>query len=650
MVRLSFFLIILSLLLACEGGVSKRDEHVRDDQISNRVHSGEIDLSTNTIDLLTIPSSKTPVSVTTTNSAIPQYVDDTEKPSEMNLPVVPDRIRRSARLLITNHALWAGHTATRTVTQLSLPDGELLWQTNVGCEPITLSKASPKLFATCFDTGEVVVIGEDTGEVLYRTFVGNGPFGILVVEDFVFVTLNGESMLVKLGINALDTISRVETGSRPSGMAVKDERLFVVHMSDDDVMVFDIQSLHRIGTIPIGAQSVMAETITLHRSDPRAYVPQQHQNITNMARLFDTTVFPVVTVLDTDNFARKIRETIALDSIDTPVGMPTAAVFNEQEDLLYVVNAASNDMSVVGLTQEPAAGHIVVGQNPRDLAISSSGDLAYTLNLVSDDISVIDTITLKIVNTFPLVTDERPNFVQEGERLFFTSRPAEVAKDNWMSCASCHFDGGTDGQTWLGTVGGPRNTPILRGIADTEPLHWSADRADLQAFQQTFTGLMAGDGLSDQDLDMLSQYISTLRPHSSPHRLNGEDLTFEARTGGQVFKSAGCVVCHVPPLFTDRQKHDVGTGVAFYDHPDESGKIPETMGNAFDTPSLRELWTTDPFLHDGRASTLREVLVKFNLSGDHGKTSDLSEDDLLALEMFLLSLPLSEMEVQGIFD
>jgi cytochrome c peroxidase len=109
-----------------------------------------------------------------------------------------------------------------------------------------------------------------------------------------------------------------------------------------------------------------------------------------------------------------------------------------------------------------------------------------------------------------------------------------------------------------------------------------------------------------------------------------------------------CLSC--PPLFTDRQKHDVGTGVAFHDHPDESGKIPEMMGNDFDTPSLRELWATDPFLHDGRASTLREVLVKFNLSGDHGKTADLSKDDLLALEMFLLSLPLSDVEIQEIFD
>ncbi|MQF69892.1 hypothetical protein FIM12_06130 [SAR202 cluster bacterium AD-804-J14_MRT_500m] len=636
--------------------MSKRTDNVRDDQISNEVAAGEIVRSINTIGLPTpsiesiTHSSDHPIPTGTVNSSTRQYVFDSTNLDKANLIVPSYRVRRTARLLITNYALWASHPSTQTITQLNLPNGELLWQTNVHCEPVTVSRVSPRLLATCFDTGEVIVIQENTGKILNRTFVGNGPFGILVVGDGVFVTLNGESSLLKLELDSLAQISRAETGLSPSGMAIKDRSLFVVHRSDDDVMVFDIHSLDQVGSIELGGQSVMGESITLHESHPRAYVPHQRQNVANMARLFDTTVSPVVGVLDTDDLVRKVRETLALDSIDTPVGMPTAAVLGPQGDRLYVVNAASDDVSVVSLSQQPSIGHIVVGQNPRDLAISSSGELAYTLNLVSDDISVIDTNTLEVVNTFPLVVDTRPILIQEGERLFFTSRPDEIAKDNWMSCASCHFDGGTDGQTWLGTVGGPRNTPILRGIASTEPLHWSADRADLLTFQQTFTGLMAGTGLSEQKLEALAQYINTLQPHSSPLRLNGKDLSVEARRGGQIFKSAGCLVCHFPPLFTDQERHDVGTGTEFYDHPDESGKILEVMGVAFDTPSLRELWSTPPFLHDGRASTLREVLVKFNPSENHGNTATLSEFELVALETFLLSLPLSENEVQEIFD
>ena len=119
---------------------------------------------------------------------------------------------------------------------------------------------------------------------------------------------------------------------------------------------------------------------------------------------------------------------------------------------------------------------MVVGQHPRDLALSPDGKRLYTLNLVSDDISVVDTDTLTVVATFHLADDLRPVIIQEGERIWLTSRPEEISRDNWMACASCHFDTGFDGQTWLGTTGGPRNTPIVRGIQDTEPLHWSAPR------------------------------------------------------------------------------------------------------------------------------------------------------------------------------
>ena len=73
------------------------------------------------------------------------------------------------------------------------------------------------------------------------------------------------------------------------------------------------------------------------------------------------------------------------------------------------------------------------------------------------------------------------------------------------------------------------------------------------------------------------------------------------------------------------------------------------MGTSFDTPSLRELWLTAPYLHDGRATTLRELLTTFNPSDRHGRTSGLSEDELTALEAFLLGLPLAEQERAELF-
>jgi cytochrome c peroxidase len=96
----------------------------------------------------------------------------------------------------------------------------------------------------------------------------------------------------------------------------------------------------------------------------------------------------------------------------------------------------------------------------------------------------------------------------------------------------------------------------------------------------------------------------------------------------------GCATCHLPPRYTDSTlaapfiKHDVGTG----DGPDER------FGSAFDTPSLRGLWDSAPYLHDGSAASLRDVLITRNPQGRHGRTAHLSEEEIRDLIAFLLSL------------
>jgi cytochrome c peroxidase len=58
----------------------------------------------------------------------------------------------------------------------------------------------------------------------------------------------------------------------------------------------------------------------------------------------------------------------------------------------------------------------------------------------------------------------------------------------------------------------------------------------------------------------------------------------------------------------------------------------------FDTPSLREVYRTGPYMHDGRAETLREVLTVFNPDDLHGRTSQLTEEELDDLVAYLRSL------------
>ena len=90
------------------------------------------------------------------------------------------------------------------------------------------------------------------------------------------------------------------------------------------------------------------------------------------------------------------------------------------------------------------------------------------------------------------------------------------------------------------------------------------------------------------------------------------------------------------PYYTDSslQKpfklHDVGTGA---DDPTEK------MGPKYDTPTLLGVYRTAPYLHHGKAKTLRDVLTTCNKEDKHGKTSHLKKDELDDLVAFLKSLP-----------
>jgi cytochrome c peroxidase len=72
--------------------------------------------------------------------------------------------------------------------------------------------------------------------------------------------------------------------------------------------------------------------------------------------------------------------------------------------------------------------------------------------------------------------------------------------------------------------------------------------------------------------------------------------------------------------------HDVGTKGAL------------DQRSQFDTPSLTELWRTAPFLHDGQAANLKEMLTTCNLDQKHGKTDHLTDAEIDDLVIWLLSL------------
>jgi len=198
-------------------------------------------------------------------------------------------------------------------------------------------------------------------------------------------------------------------------------------------------------------------------------------------------------------------------------------------------------------------------------------------------------------------------------------------------------------------------------MAWTHPLHWSADRDEVQDFEHTIRGnLMQGKGLVrgkinpelaapnkglSKELDALAAYSNTHKFPLSPHAKSA--LSDSAKRGRDLFfsKETNCASCHGGPYYTDSTpsaaivRHDVGTG-----HADPT----EKMGPAYDTPTLLGIYKTAPYLHHGKAATLEEVLTKYNPNQKHGKTAQLTPTQTADLVEFLKALPYEDPEPEAI--
>ena len=68
------------------------------------------------------------------------------------------------------------------------------------------------------------------------------------------------------------------------------------------------------------------------------------------------------------------------------------------------------------------------------------------------------------------------------------------------------------------------------------------------------------------------------------------------------------------------------------------------MEPKYDTPTLLGLYRSGPYLHHGKAASLKDVLTTFNLHDQHGTTSNLTDRQIQDLVEFLKALPFEDPE------
>ncbi|HEX8371977.1 MAG TPA: MbnP family protein [Chthoniobacterales bacterium] len=264
---------------------------------------------------------------------------------------------------------------------------------------------------------------------------------------------------------------------------------------------------------------------------------------------------------------------------------------------------------------------------------------------------------------FPQVTLPADNPLTEegvalGRRLFNDKR---LSANTAQSCASCHdarhsfsdtvpISKGVDGRpgtrnsmplfnlAWSPSFGWDGAKPRIRDqalTAITSPVEMHADPArvtELLSGDATLQSEFArafGDATItvDRITRALEQFLLTLISSDSrfDRSLRGEEtLTAEEKEGFALFltefdpargrRGADCFHCHGGSLFSDHQLKNTGLTLL----PSDTGRAAITGRPAdagkFKTPSLRNVALTAPYMHDGRFTTLEQVVAHY----DHG--------------------------------
>jgi len=321
-------------------------------------------------------------------------------------------------------------------------------------------------------------------------------------------------------------------------------------------------------------------------------------------------------------------------------GMPSAALFDPWGVYVFVALESSRAVAVVDAWSKEVITRFDAGLAPQGLALSPDGRTLFVHNFMARTVSVHDVsslvqggsgtpVTLGVVNA--INTEKLSATVLRGKQLFYDAADARLALQEYIACASCHNDGGHDGRTWdfTGVGEGLRNTITLRGHGNHGALHWSGNFDEFHDFEGQIRAFAGGTGLMSDaqfntgtrnqalgdpkagvsaDLDALAAYMASLSTESnSPHRNNDGTATTAAIAGERVFRQQNCAACHSGTAFTNSALNvfrDVGT----IKQP-TSGKRLNGALTGFDVPTLRGVWATAPYLHDGSAATLAGAIT-----------------------------------------
>jgi len=551
-----------------------------------------------------------------------------------------------------------------TVTIVDLSTHQKLHEVTVGKMPegVTFLGDSHALAAAVYAEDKVVLIDADQGKTIGQVDVFDEPYGVVSnrAGTRVFVTLDYPGRVVEINVADQKVVREIPAGSFTRGIAITpdDGRILVTEYYTGAVIALDPATGKAVDRWDGISNDNLARQIVLHPTRPKAYLAHIRSRVTAVHG--EGSIFPYVSVIDTkpaEDETTKRRRRIPMDAFRGALvtANPWDCAISPDGKQFYVVFAGTDDMFACDVVDDDYREigyrqYLQIGKNPRAVRVSPDNQTVYVYHALDFNVVAYNAQSLRRVAQIAVTKFPKSDEILRGKILFYSALQP-MASRRWISCSSCHPDGEPDGRTWHNPEG-LRNTQSLAGMAWTHPIHWSADRDEVQDFEHTIRGkLMQGRGLligqlnaelgepnrgKSADLDAMAAYSNTHQHTLSPYSKKG--LSDAAKRGKEIFlsKETRCAECHSGPTYCGSWSggkivmHDVGTG---NDDPSER------LGPGYDTPTLLGVYRTAPYLHHGKAATLDEVLTRYNPSDRHGKTSHLTAEQKADLVEFLKALP-----------
>jgi mono/diheme cytochrome c family protein len=344
------------------------------------------------------------------------------------------------------------------------------------------------------------------------------------------------------------------------------------------------------------------------------------------------------------------REAISLDPQGQAVSDPHGLAISPDEKKLVCAASGTHELLVYRLPDLPLIDYggpgdhidrallndkerfyrIPVSGRPMAIRFSKDGQRVFVANYLLNCVQMVHLAEKKIERSIVLGGPREPSLARQGEAIFYDG---QRSLDQWYSCHSCHYEGHTNAAVMDtrndGRNGNFKTVLSLRNVTRTGPWTWHGWQTDLHAAMfKSMTDTMLGKKPTEEDVKAITAFLDTLTTPPNPHRLPDGSLDEAAQRGEKIFhgNKAGCARCHSGPYFTDGKVHDVGLG----DRGDAY--------KGYNPPSLLGIYDRVLYLHDGRSSSLEQILRGPHNPADVNGNGELDEQELKDLLAYLRAL------------